>query len=74
MEKFIKIVISEIVEGIIFVMLIYTASILPDDAIRQQIVNTILLLWVIAGVGTPIAILLELEDQIADVFKHLSRR
>jgi len=72
--KILNIVISEIVEALFFIFCLIVVSMLPVDSIRQQISTLIIILWAVAGIGTPIVILLELEDQISPILKTLTGR
>jgi len=70
LEKFIKIIISEIVEGAFFIgCILIINSILPSDGIRENMINLILFMWAIAGIGTPIVIFFELEKEVFTFLK-----
>ena len=70
-EKILKIVLGEVLGAIFFIVLLVVASILPHDEISSQIMKIIISLWAIYGIGTPIVILTELEDEIFGVLGRL---
>jgi hypothetical protein len=70
-QKIGKTMIAEIVEAILFIMLLLLTSILPQDNIKEQMIRLVLILWAVAGVSTPFIIFLEIEDRIAELFKNL---
>lgn len=70
-QKLLEIFIGEIVEAVIFIMLLIIAGALPNDKISKQIITIIISCWVIFGIGTPIVIFLELEKKVLNIFKRL---
>ena len=71
LDKILKSIISEIVEAIFFIICLYIAYLLPEDNIRKSIINTIIGLWAIAGIGTPLVIFAELEKEVAKFIQHI---
>ena len=61
LKRILEIIISEIVIAAIFGILLVSALIfLPEDAIRERIIKGVIILWGIAGIGTPIFILINI--------------
>jgi hypothetical protein len=70
-HKIIKIVIGEVAGAFLFIIMLLVVGALPNDEISSQISKTIIGLWAVYGIGTPIVILAELEDAIAGVFRRI---
>jgi len=70
-QKIIKIVIGEVAGAFLFIIMLLVVGALPNDEISSTISKTIIGLWAVYGIGTPIVILAELEDAIAGVFRRI---
>jgi hypothetical protein len=73
-DKIIKSAISEIIESILFGICLFVAFMLPEDSIRQSIINLIIILWVVVGIGSPVVIFAELERKVSYLFKGFRNR
>ena len=68
-EKILSFIVSEVVEGLIFGFCLYIALTFPNDNVRLSIVNSIIILWTVTGIGTPVAIFTELGE----ILSHLRK-
>ena len=71
LQKIIKIVIGEAAGAFLLIIMLLIVGALPNDQISSQITKTIIGLWAIYGIGTPIVILAELEDAITEIFRRI---
>ena len=72
MEKIIQIVVSEIIEALIFLILIISlASLSTEFPLLAQLIPIFLWGWVIIGIATPMIIFTELGDYILDSFSRM---
>jgi|TARA_Y100000310_G_scaffold344439_1_gene457215 hypothetical protein len=69
-HKFLKFILAEVVGAIIFSIGLVVLANLPNDEISSQLTKGIITIWIIYGIGTPIAIFTEIEDQILRVFRR----
>jgi hypothetical protein len=74
LKKIITLIVSEVVEGIFFGVCLYVTLLFPDDTVRTSVITSILLLWAIAGIGTPIIIFTDLKEMLSDIFNGNSGR
>ena len=69
-EKLLKIFIGEIIEAAIFIIFLLVAGALPNDEISKQINTLIISCWVLLGIGTPMVIFLEIEEEDESVVNN----
>lgn len=67
-EKIIKIILSEIVEALLFSILIAIVSAFPENSVKQDIIKMLISFWGIAGLATPFVIWFEVENEILKIF------
>jgi len=68
-EKIAKIIYAEIIEGLIFYVILLVVGALPSSSMFNP-VTAVLTIWSIFGVATPVIIWFELEEEISKIFLY----